>query len=62
MTRLLRPLLTLLLTIGLFATTTYFVIEKTLDAAIYLTTWIQLVSCIVSYYFAERAVTKRNGE
>lgn len=58
MSRWLRPILTLLLTFGLFAATTHMVFQSMLKADIYLTTWIQMVGMCVAFYFGERAALK----
>lgn len=62
MSKQLRPLLTLILTFGLFFTTTHFVLNGALKADIYLNTWIQMVSMMVAFYFGERSALKRPGE
>ena len=62
MTRLLRPLLTLLLTIGLFSTTTYFVLESHIAGDLYLSLWLNIVSMMIAFYFGERSALKNKDE
>ena len=58
----LRPILTLILTFGLFFSTTYFVYTTALKGDVYLTTWIQLVSMMIAFYFGERSALKQPNE
>ena len=58
----LRPILTLILTFGLFFATTYFVYSTLLKGDVYLTTWIQLVSMMIAFYFGERSALKQPSD
>ena len=62
MTKQLRPFLTLILTFGLFGSTTYFVTSGAIKGDIYLTTWIQMVGMMVAFYFGERSALKTPGD
>lgn len=62
MTRLLRPALTLFLTLGLFAATTYLVLVGKLEASIYLTSWLNIVLMMIAFFFGERSALKNKDE
>ena len=62
MSRLLRPLLTLLLTIGLFGTTTYFVLIAIIAGDLYLSLWLNIVSMMIAFYFGERSAMKQSDK
>lgn len=62
MTRLLRPALTLFLTLGLFGTTTYFVIASHIAGDLYLSLWLNIVSMMIAFYFGERSALKNKDE
>jgi len=52
----------LLLTFGLFGSTTYFVTSGAIKGDIYLTTWIQMVGMMVAFYFGEHSALKTPGD
>ncbi len=62
MNKWLRPVLTLLLTFGLFAATAHLVFTGRLSAEIFLANWIQMVGMMVAFYFGERAALKSPGK
>ncbi len=62
MSKWLRPALTMLLTIGLFAATTHMVLQGHLKADVYLTTWGGMVGMMVAFFFGERAALKTPGK
>lgn len=62
MIRYLRPFLTVVVGLGVLLMSTYLVIAKLLDASAWFSSWMQAVTMMVGFYFAERAQQKRSGE
>lgn len=58
MTRIIRPLLTLLLTFTLCIASAVLVFHKALDASVWFQGWLQIVGMIVAFYFGERSALK----
>ena len=56
---LLRPLLTVILTMGLFLGSLWLVGMKMLAAEVWFSAWMGIVTSIVSYLFGERAALKQ---
>ena len=59
--RWIRPILMLLLMVGLFASTTWFVQDGKMNVEVYLAMWTPIVVQLASHLFAERSALKIPG-